>query len=347
MTTTGLALYDRTAERGSAQVIAAYSTSFGLASRLCSAPVRTHVAAVYALVRIADEVVDGPAAQAGLDVAQRRAVLDGLEAETERAMATGYSANLVVHAFATTARATGFGPELTRPFFASMRRDLDPVRFADRAELDEYVHGSAEVVGLMCLRAFLLGLPEDPERDRRCEDGARHLGAAFQKVNFLRDLAEDVQALGRSYLPDVPADGFDEEAKHRVLDDIDHDLAIAVRVIPELPSSSRRAVAAAAALFGALSAKLRRTPAEELLTTRIRVSTPRKLVLLAGAYAGVVPRAAGRAGGEPAGAGGPADVHEHAGTDEHGDAVEPASAEEHEHANADTPSPVDARKALA
>ncbi len=277
--TTGLALYDRAARRGAAQVISQYSTSFGLASRLCSRAVREHVADVYALVRIADEIVDGPAEEAGLDTAARRATLDTLEAETERTMASGYSSNLVVHAFAQTARATGFGAELTRPFFASMRRDLDPVDFDDD-ELRDYVYGSAEVVGLMCLRAFTQGLPADRARDERWERGARHLGAAFQKINFLRDLADDYDARGRCYLPGIVAGRLGEVEKTRLLDDIDEDLAIAGAVIPELPSGCRRAVTAAHALFSALAARLRRTPASELLTARVSVPTGRKLLLL-------------------------------------------------------------------
>jgi len=285
---TGLALYDRTAHLGSAQVISHYSTSFGLASRLCSRPVRDHLADVYALVRIADEIVDGPAEEAGLAPDERRAMLDALEVETERAIARGYSSNLVVHAFARTARSTGFGRELTRPFFASMRRDLDPVDF-DEAELREYVHGSAEVVGLMCLHAFSAGLPVDGERDARWQRGARHLGAAFQKVNFLRDLADDYGSLGRRYFPGIDPALLSEADKLRLLDDLDRDLAIAGEVIPELPSGCRRAVAAAHALFSALSSRLRRTPASELLTTRVRVPTPQKLVLLARA-AGTRPR---------------------------------------------------------
>ncbi|QEO14328.1 phytoene/squalene synthase family protein [Agromyces intestinalis] len=288
--TTGLALYDRTARRGSAHLIGAYSTSFGLASRLCSRDIRTHVADVYALVRIADELVDGPAEEAGLGPAQRRALLDELEAETERAMASGYSANLVVHAFARTARATGFGVECTRPFFASMRRDLAPVDFADRAEFDEYVHGSAEVVGLMCLRAFTLGMRADPDRDARWQRGARHLGAAFQKVNFLRDLGADADVLGRSYFPGVDPHAITEVQKHALLDDIDADLRIAGEVIPELPAGCRRAVAAAHALFGELAARIRRTPADGLLVARVSVPTARKLVLLARASTGRVVR---------------------------------------------------------
>jgi phytoene synthase len=275
----GLALYDRTARRGSAQVISHYSTSFGLASRLCSRSVRTHVADVYAIVRIADEIVDGPAEEAGLSPVEQRALLDALEADTEHAIACGYSSNLIVHAFAQTARATGFGVELTRPFFASMRRDLEPVDFDD-GELREYVHGSAEVVGLMCLRTFSKDLPADPARDERWQRGARHLGAAFQKINFLRDLADDYDVRGRRYFPGIDPGRLSEADKLRLLDDIDRDLAIAGAVIPELPSGCRRAVAAAHKLFSALSARLRRTPAAELLTARVSVPTARKLLLL-------------------------------------------------------------------
>jgi 15-cis-phytoene synthase len=275
----GLALYDRTARRGSAQVISHYSTSFGLASRLCSRSVRAHVADVYALVRIADEIVDGPAEEAGLTPAEQRALLDALETDTEHAIACGYSSNLIVHAFAQTARTTGFGIELTRPFFASMRRDLEPVDFDDD-ELREYVHGSAEVVGLMCLRAFSEELPADPARDERWQRGARHLGAAFQKVNFLRDLADDYDVRGRRYFPGIEPGMLSEADKVRLLDDIDRDLAIAGAVIPELPSGCRRAVTAAHKLFSALSARLRRTPAAELMTARISVPTARKLLLL-------------------------------------------------------------------
>ncbi|WP_157009040.1 phytoene/squalene synthase family protein [Agromyces laixinhei] len=275
----GLRLYDLAAHRGSATVISQYSTSFGLASRLCSEPVREHIADVYALVRIADEIVDGPAAEAGLDAAERRRVLDALEVETEQAMARGYSANLVVHAFARTARATGFGTELTRPFFASMRRDLDTVDFDD-AEFRDYVYGSAEVVGLMCLRAFRQGLGEDPVRDARWEQGARHLGAAFQKINFLRDLGEDSRERGRRYFPGIDPLRLSETDKHRLLDDIDRDLATAGAVIPELPGGCRRAVAVAHALFSALAARLRRTPAATLTDTRVRVPATRKALLL-------------------------------------------------------------------
>lgn len=299
--TTGLPLYDRTAMAGSAGVIRAYSTSFGLASRLCSASVRTHLADVYALVRVADELVDGPAEEAGLALDRRRRLLDELEGETERAVADGYSANLVVHAFASTARATGFGAELTRPFFASMRRDLEPIDFVDERELDEYVYGSAEVVGLMCLRAFALDVPPAPDRDARWQRGARALASAFQRVNFLRDLAEDYAERGRRYFPGVDPERFGEADKGRILDRVDRELDIAGAVVPELPDGCRRAVAASHALFAELAARLRSTPAEALLTSRVRVPNPRKLALVARAAAGARPRRM-LAPGSPSGA---------------------------------------------
>jgi len=278
-----LPLYDRVAEETASIVIRRYSTSFGLASRLLGAGVRQHVENIYALVRVADEIVDGPATEAGLDTVRAARVLNELEKETERAMAEGFSANLVVHAFALTARDVSFGAELTAPFFESMRMDLTQTEH-DQASFDRYVYGSAEVVGLMCLRAFLHG--EAVADVARFETGARALGAAFQKVNFLRDLAADFESLGRSYFPDVAVESFDEATKARLLDDIDADLAVSAAVVPDLPRSSRRAVALAQSLFAELSARLRATPAHELVRSRVRVPNPVKARLALSAALG-------------------------------------------------------------
>ncbi|BDZ66181.1 phytoene/squalene synthase family protein [Agromyces mangrovi Wang et al. 2018] len=275
---TSLDRYDETAEASASVVIGRYSTSFGAAARLLEPTCRRRIRVIYALVRIADEVVDGSAAEAGLSVDDQRAALDALEAETERAMRTGYSTNVVVHAFARTARATGIDASLTAPFFASMRRDLDPSPFtAD--EVVTYIYGSAEVVGLMCLRAFLADEGVDEERRARLEDGARHLGAAFQKVNFLRDLAVDWRDLGRNYFPGVDPEALTEAEKHAILDDIDADLTISGRSVAELPVRSRAAVAAAQELFARLASKLRATPADELLRARVRVPDAEKFAI--------------------------------------------------------------------
>jgi phytoene/squalene synthetase len=280
---TGLALYDKTAQDAAAAVIAAYSTSFGLATRLLGPRPRPHVRNIYALVRIADEIVDGPAAAAGLDPAAARVVLDELETETLTAIGRGFSSNLVVHAFARTARECGIGEALIRPFFASMRTDLLTARH-DAASHDDYVYGSAEVVGLMCLQVFVNAGSKHPVApDAELVDGARRLGAAFQDVNFLRDLHHDEDALGRDYL------GIASGASDRiaVLDRIDADLAAAAEVIPRLPADCRRAVTAAHDLFAALSTRLRRDSASE---ERVRVPDPVKATLAARAWLGFAPR---------------------------------------------------------
>jgi phytoene/squalene synthetase len=304
---TDLSLYDRVAHETAAVIIRRYSTSFGLASRLLRADIRGHVENIYALVRIADEIVDGVAAGASVPEGEIARLLDDLERETLSAIERGYSTNLVVHAFALTARAAGFGRELVAPFFASMRRDLSPEPHTPES-FDAYVYGSAEVVGLMCLRAFLLdregavragslalGTGSDPsapipEPDPALIDGARHLGAAFQKVNFLRDLAADYRALGRSYFPGVDVPSFDDRTRDRLLDDIDDDLRISAATLPRLPASSRRAVALAQSLFAELAARLRQTPARRIAAQRVRVPNPVKLRLAAEAAVGRPPR---------------------------------------------------------
>lgn len=277
--TAALDQYSRAAHRSASHIINDYSTSFGRASKLLHRSLRSGIEDVYALVRIADEIVDGAAEQAGLDAAQQRAALDALEADVAHAITAGYSANLVVHAFARTARATGIGHELVEPFFASMRRDLTPVDFTQE-ELESYIYGSAEVVGVMCLHVFYLGTAQTPPP--ALVHGARKLGAAFQKINFLRDLATDWRDLGRSYFPGIDPSRLTEQQKIRLVDDIDADLAAAADVIGNLPDGCRCAVRAAHALFAELSRRVRATPAGMLLDTRVSVPTAAKTRILIG-----------------------------------------------------------------
>ncbi|MGV8969613.1 MAG: phytoene/squalene synthase family protein [Microbacteriaceae bacterium] len=282
-------LYDAVAEETASIVIRRYSTSFGMASRLLDVSVRQHVENIYALVRVADEIVDGAAEESGVDALGAARALNELERETELAIEIGFSSNLVVHAFALTARESGFGAELTAPFFDSMRVDLT-AKEHDQESFERYVYGSAEVVGLMCLRAFLRGTEVSSEQTEKFELGARALGAAFQKVNFLRDLSADFDTLGRSYFPGVSVESFTEDDKNRLLDDIDNDLRVSAVTAAQLPAGSRRAVALAHGLFAELSARLRATPAQILRTTRIRVPNPVKMRILTGAALGRKPR---------------------------------------------------------
>lgn len=282
--------YTRAAEISSNKIIEAYSTSFGWATKLLGRSVRQSVKNIYALVRVADEVVDGAAAEAAsrggkIDPA---VALDQLEAETYAALQNGFSTNLVVHAFAKTANEVGFGQDLIEPFFYSMRVDLTEVEH-DQASFDRYVYGSAEVVGLMCLAAFIKfgNLEYSREEKLALAKGARALGAAFQKVNFLRDLAADFKTLGRSYFPGVRVDNFSDAERDRLVADIDNDISVAAAELPHLPKSSSRAVAACLMLFAELNHRIGMTPASKLVQTRIRVPNTKKLVILVKAFAGV------------------------------------------------------------
>ena len=271
--------YHTVASRSAAVVIDSYSTSFGWASRLLHQPERDHVRNIYALVRVADEIVDDP--RVNLPAAHRADMLDALHTETVRAICTGWSANLVVHAFARTARRFAIGADLITPFFDSMRTDLD-VHTHDRQSLDTYVHGSAEVVGLMCLRVFCAG---DQRLYALLAPGAIRLGAAFQKVNFLRDLGQDHDGLGRTYFPGLDPEAFTDAHRDELLDEIDADLRAAEAVLNRLPPSSRRAVRAAHSLFGELANGLRTTPAAQIRTARVRVPNTTKGWLVARAVA--------------------------------------------------------------
>ncbi|MEP7763703.1 squalene/phytoene synthase family protein [Sanguibacter sp. 25GB23B1] len=273
--------YDAVAQASAAAVIRGYSTSFGWACRLLHTSVRADVRNVYALVRLADEIVDGPHGAADPDGAAQR--LDALEAATTEALVSGYSTNLVVHAFALTARRYGIDAELVDPFFRSMRADVD-VREHTPESLADYIHGSAEVVGLMCLRVFLGAAGRTPDWDALAP-GASRLGAAFQKINFLRDLAADHDDLGRVYFPGLDVEHFTDEHKDALLADIRADLDAAELAIVRLPANSRAAVAAAHGLFAELTGRVAATPARELLRTRVRVPGPIKARVLATALA--------------------------------------------------------------
>lgn len=271
-----LARYSDTASRSAGVVISRYSTSFGMACRLLGPAARRHVENIYALVRVADEAVDGAAAAAGLDAEAVGGQLDRLEREVDLALATGYSTNMVVHAYASTARRFGIGPDLTRPFFESMRADLTVARH-DGTSLGHYIYGSAEVVGLMCLHVFRAMPGAVPGHDDELESAARSLGSAFQKVNFLRDLAADQDDLGRRYLGDA---AFDDAAKSVLVDEIRAELDAAADGITFLAPGARRAVSLAHGLFSALVDRLDSVPASHLLRHRVRVSGPGKAAIL-------------------------------------------------------------------
>ncbi|MER0090590.1 MULTISPECIES: squalene/phytoene synthase family protein [unclassified Corynebacterium] len=278
-----LTRYDQAASRAAAQVMGQYSTSFTLATRLLRGRVREDIRHLYAVVRIADELVDGTAHQASIDAA---AALDAYEAAILAAPEKRLHTDPVVHSYAITARRCGFQRQHLVAFFDSMRADLSQREYS-AAELAEYIYGSAEVIGLLCVQVFLAEETVSAADRATMNRGARHLGAAFQKINFLRDLGEDSSVLGRAYFPQAAGGELSEAAKSTLIADIRHDLAAAEESINLLPLSARFGVRAAADIFAELTNRLAATPAAELKTTRISVPNRTKAWLAARAVRAV------------------------------------------------------------
>lgn len=265
-------LYRETAYEIGELITRRYSTSFTFGVRALAKRFRAPIFGVYGFVRVADEIVDE------MRDHDRARVFEGFAEETDRAFRLGVSSNPAIEAYRDVAERYGFEPELTRAFLASMRADLTK-RVHDKASFEEYVYGSAEVVGLMCLRVFVEG---DERRYRELAPRARALGSAFQKVNFLRDLKADVTERGRVYLPGVlsPED-VNEEAKRAMEREVEREFAFALEGIRRLPDGARLGVHSAYSYFMKLFKQIGETPVEELMARRLRVPNGVKLALLA------------------------------------------------------------------
>ena len=248
-----------------------YSTSFSTSSRLFAARIRPHIYAIYGMVRLADEIVD---MYRGDDA---MAQLDNFEAVVYQACKQGYSTNPIVHAFALTTQKYGIEPELIAPFFASMRMDMAATAY-DEATYRRYIYGSAEVVGLMCLKVFVEG---DAAQYEQLREGASHLGAAYQKVNFLRDMKADYELLGRVYFPGVDYPSFSDASKRAIEADIAADFAVAKASGRRLPLTARRAVHTSVLYYEALFRRLQNASAADIKSRRLRVPNSVKLLLFA------------------------------------------------------------------
>lgn len=281
MTHIYLSRYDRMADQAAAQVIKQYSSSFSLAAQVLDPETRRDIRNLYAVVRIADEIVDGTTAEAN---ECPETALDVYEEQVLHAPQHRFHTDPVLHAWANTHRRCRLNDDHVCAFFASMRRDIqdDPQDGAGPAsfsaeDLGSYIYGSAEVIGLICLDIFLHSHDPRPEDRRTMEEGARALGSAFQKVNFLRDFAEDRHNLGRGYLGST----LDEDLKTSMTGEIAAELDLARQAIPLLPASARRGVAAAEALFRELNERIAAMPAAEVAAARVSVPAHRKLLLTA------------------------------------------------------------------
>lgn len=271
-------LYTLISEEVSRLMTQRYSTSFGMASRLFAKQIRQDIYNIYGFVRVADEIVD---TYTGKD---RLELLNAFERQTYQDLARGYSTNPIIHAFVSTCLQFGISKALIAPFIESMRMDTNAKRYTVD-KYDEYIYGSAEVVGLMCLKVFCQG---DNAEYKKLEPGARALGAAYQKVNFLRDIQDDYERLGRYYFPVGSFKTFDEATKETIIADISADFATANIAIAQLPTSAQKAVKASYVYYSALLRKLRATPAERIKQQRIRVADWQKVALLARVKAGLL-----------------------------------------------------------
>lgn len=270
-------LYTRTSYELAKKLTAQYSTSFSMSSRLFDARIRNHIYAIYGMVRIADEIVDT------FKTAGAQQMLQDFQDQVLTACKTQHSTNPIIHAFADTAHRFGIDEALITPFFDSMETDLHAKTFSQQA-YRKYIYGSAEVIGLMCLKVFV---DNDAEQYQQLQHGAARLGAAYQKVNFLRDFAADHHTLGRVYFPGVTYKSFSEHDKQSITADIRKDFSETENALHKLPTNSRRAVTASYAYYRALLNKIDQTPVATLKQQRIRISNSQKVYLLARARVGL------------------------------------------------------------
>jgi 15-cis-phytoene synthase len=267
-------LYTRNALDCSEITTKNYSTSFSMGVRLLDPKFRPPIYAIYGFVRFADEIVDT------FHDKDKAGLLREFREQTYTAIAEGMSTNPILHSYQWVVNTYRIDKALIDAFLKSMEMDLEKKTFS-LEEYQEYIYGSAEVVGLMCLRVFYAGQDEEY---RRLLPAARKLGEAFQKVNFLRDMRADLKERGRVYFPEVDFDSFDHEAKGRIEKEIWDDFQGAFPGIKTLNKDARLGVYLAYRYYLELLKKIQAESPENLQETRFSVSNQKKLILLAKAF---------------------------------------------------------------
>lgn len=263
-------LYRKISFKSSKIVTRTYSTSFYVSVSTLPKKIREAVFSIYGFVRLTDEIVD-----TFHDRDQRR-LLDRFVSDYREALQDGFSMNPILNSFVVTIRKYGIDPDQVDAFIDSMRADLDKSHYATTSEMNRYIYGSADVVGLMCLRVFVKG---DQKSYEELVPSAMRLGSAFQKVNFLRDLKNDTEELKRVYFPQLNGAGLNESSKKEIVGLIEEDFAEARKGISKLPGKSKLAVYIAFLYYSDLLKKLKKRPASEIIKTRLRISDIRKLFL--------------------------------------------------------------------
>ena len=263
-------IFSTIAFKTSKLVTKAYSTSFSIAVGVLPAETRDAIYSIYGFVRFADEIVDS------FHDSDKQDLLSGFEEDFRKALENGISMNPILHSFATSIHKYNIDISLVDAFLDSMKADLHKKNYENSDDLNRYIYGSADVVGLMCLKVFVDGKENIYQE---LSEPALKLGSAFQKVNFLRDLKADIEVLDRKYFPQFLHAEFDESAKKEIISNIEHDFQVAREGIRKLPGRSQLAVLVAYTYYSDLLHKLKRTPAQRIISERIRISNPRKLYL--------------------------------------------------------------------
>ncbi|WP_075341381.1 phytoene/squalene synthase family protein [Tenacibaculum agarivorans] len=269
-------IFDDVSYKCSKIVTNKYSTSFSLATKMLSKNIRSHIYNIYGFVRFADEIVDT------FHEYDKEGLLNRFEKEYYLSKHLGISMNPILNSFIHTVNTYGITDDLVQAFLKSMRADLHKEEYKTQKEYEEYIYGSADVVGLMCLKVFVKG---DQEKYEALKDPAKRLGSAFQKVNFLRDLKDDIELLNRSYFPNVDLKQLDATSKKEIIKEIEADFEYAFNNgILQLPVEAKFGVYMAYRYYRKLLKKLKATPSSKIMDTRIRISNPMKINLLARSY---------------------------------------------------------------
>lgn len=268
-------IFDNVSFHCSENVTKTYSTSFSSAVKMLAPSIRQDIYNIYGFVRFADEIVDS------FHDYNKELLFDLFEKDLESALENKISLNPILNSFQHTVNQYDIPKELINSFMKSMRLDLTKKEYQTKAEYNEYIYGSADVVGLMCLKVFVKG---DTKKYDELKDAAMRLGSAFQKVNFLRDLKADYEDLSRTYFPNTDLSQLNETSKMEIISEIEEDFRIGFSGIVNLPIEAKFGVYTAYIYYKKLLLKLKNTPSLEIKNSRVRVSDYQKFQLLTKCY---------------------------------------------------------------
>ena len=268
-------LYDDVSFKCSKLVTKNYSTSFSLAVKMLAPSIRDAIYSIYGFVRFADEIVDS------FHTFDKESLITDFEIEYYKAQKSGISLNPILNSFQQTVAKYNIQDDLVQAFLKSMKLDLIKTSYNSNQEYKDYIYGSADVVGLMCLKVFVNG---NEAKYEELKHSAMRLGSAFQKVNFLRDLKADFEDLSRTYFPNTDLTKLDEESKNKIIQEIEADFEAGYQGIVNLPLEAKFGVYTAYIYYKKLLSKLKKTPSAEIKNTRIRVSDYQKYGLFAKCY---------------------------------------------------------------